>query len=713
VVAYPDGRLVLLDTLKTPMKSGGGLVGISRDITERHQAESLLRAESSRLSTLIQSMEGGVLVEDERRCIHLVNRVFMRLFDIPGNPEDIIGADCRLALKMVAPMFARPDTVMATLEGLTRGNEPARSIIIEMKGQRFLECDFSPIAIGGNAYNYLWHYRDITSRRRAELELQQRDVMLRGLAETTRQLLAGLDDFDNSIIEAFRIIAETAQVDGVRILQLDSQRAGAGRTISQRYMWSRYRGTVRPSEELQNLSVDPDHTRWLNELGRGGMLAGNLSSFPENERRALEGRGVGSLLITPLFLEGVLWGALEFSTRELRDWTPVDRNILRMAADSVGYALQRKRSRDELNQALSEAERLAIEADKASKATTDFLASMSHEIRTPLNGLVGYANLLRSTGLSERQTYLLGGLDRSSEILLALINDILDLSKISAGQISLDSSPMMPAGIVQDVMEALRPRVEEKRLKLVFEPLGLPAHGFLGDERRLKQVLLNLLGNAIKFTASGGITITVSATSPDAAGGDWRLDFAVKDSGIGIARDNLSRLFLPFSQAANDISRRFGGTGLGLSICRQLVTLMGGQIGVESVVGEGSTFRFHIMCPAAEAPEQPAQGHACGGTARVGDDMPLRILVADDNVINQEVLSLYLEEMGYAPAIVDDGAAAFEAVKKGDIDLVFMDLRMPVMDGRESARAIRRWEAERTCRRAAPRSSSSPSPPTP
>jgi signal transduction histidine kinase/CheY-like chemotaxis protein len=528
------------------------------------------------------------------------------------------------------------------------------------------------------------------------MELQQRDRLLSALAQTVRQLLAGMENFDANMAEAFRIVAETASVERIFVYRNLPLAEGETRHMAARvYRWSREPVPTSISGEYEVMPIDPGFTRWYRELSRGVILSGTLADFPEGERILLQKLGFGSILIAPMFIGEQYWGLMIFDAAPDRTWSASDRGILRMVADSIGMAIQRKYAHDQLSAALARAERLAVEAREANQAKTEFLASMSHEIRTPLNGVTGFSNLLRNTHLTPRQAELLRGIDRSTVMLLALINDILDLSKITAGQFTLDTIPFCPAMAVEDAVAALGPRAVEKNLEIRWEADSGAHQVFMGDERRLKQVLLNLIGNAIKFTEKGRIVVQVSAGSIAGCDGKTpvRIEFSVTDTGIGIAEENLPKLFLPFSQAQSDISRRFGGTGLGLAICRHLVDMMGGKIEVESVPGEGSTFRFFIVCAPADEPlEEEKTPSGSFGTETVLP--PLSIVVADDNLINQEVLSLYIEDMGYKAQIVSDGAEAVEAVKKAQVDLVLMDLRMPGMDGMEATQAIRRWEKE-------------------
>jgi len=698
-VVYPDGRRVRLESFRTPMYSPEGallgIVCISRDITARYVAESMLRAESIRLSALIRSLEGGILVVDQNMRLLLVNEGFMSLMRLNGLPTEVVGSDCHAMLSHVMDEGDNFGETCMLMQKIFSQRTLVRGGVLELRKQVFVEYDFIPIEIEQGQFNYLWHFRDITLRRRAEMELQQRDILLSGLAQTVRQLLAGLEDFDTSITEAFRIIAETASIERIIIFQnLLADEIQNKWIASYKYRWSRTLGAAKDLPEYARMPYDPDFSRWYKELSRGVILSGPLSDFPESERLFLESHGFGSVLIAPMFIEENFWGFMVFDATPNREWSSSDRGILRMMADSIGMAIQRKNSHDQLNYALAQAEKLAIEARTANQAKTDFLASMSHEIRTPLNGVVGYSNLLRNTQLTSRQAELLRGIDRSSEILLALINDILDLSKITAGQLTLDSIPFCPAQAAEDAIAALKPKAAEKGLHVTCDVDSASRQVFIGDERRIKQVILNLVGNAIKFTETGSVDVLVRAGSDSVKGVATRIDFKVMDTGIGISEEDQNKLFRPFAQAHSDISRRYGGTGLGLAICKQLVESMGGHIWVESTPGKGSSFSFFVICKAADEPMESTKSTVPGTIGNQANVVPLKILIADDNLINQEVMSLYIEEMGYKPEVVDSGREAVKAVKDHQVDLVLMDLRMPDMDGIEATQVIREWEGK-------------------
>jgi signal transduction histidine kinase/ActR/RegA family two-component response regulator len=330
--------------------------------------------------------------------------------------------------------------------------------------------------------------------------------------------------------------------------------------------------------------------------------------------------------------------------------------------------------------ALSEA---LARAQAGTLAKSRFLATMSHEIRTPLNGVIGMIELLRGTALAPGQHAYLDTLLQSADTLLAIINDVLDFSKIEAGRVDLEQRDLDPLQVARDTLMLLRPQAEAKGLMLTLQAGTLPPRA-VGDPTRLQQVWMNLLSNAIKFTAHGEVTMALHAQPLD--GGGWRLYGEVRDTGIGISASQRAQLFEAFTQADSSTSRRYGGTGLGLAITARLVNLMGGEIRLDSEPGLGSRFTFTARLAAA----------AWCGAAPVPADRPapeslerLRVLVAEDNAVNQTIAMTMLSRMGIAATLVHDGRAALDAVAAHPYDVVLMDMQMPELDGLEATRAIR------------------------
>ena len=342
---------------------------------------------------------------------------------------------------------------------------------------------------------------------------------------------------------------------------------------------------------------------------------------------------------------------------------------------------ERKRVEAELREAKANAE-------SASATKSDFLASMSYEIRTPMNAIMGIADLLAKTPLSPEQDKYVQIFRRAGDNLLNLINDILDLSKVEASQLELERTGFSLKDHLEKVTEMVAARAHEKGLALVCEIAPNVPNNLVGDSTRLRQVLLNLLGNAIKFTESGEVSLRVTLDADSSV--PTALCFTVSDTGIGIPNEKLSRVFERFTQADSSTTRRFGGSGLGLTISKRLVELMGGRIWVESRVGEGSVFAFAVPLEIWAAANRPTAAPV--GT---GPDLPLpalRILLAEDFPDNCTITMAYLEDTPYRVEIAETGAIACEMFTAGDYDLVLMDRQMPVMDGLTATRKIRAWE---------------------
>ncbi len=327
------------------------------------------------------------------------------------------------------------------------------------------------------------------------------------------------------------------------------------------------------------------------------------------------------------------------------------------------------------------------EAEEANRVKGRFLANMSHELRTPLNGVIGLASLLERTSLDGTQRRYLENLRSSGQHLLALVSDVLDFEKIAAGNLELDPQPIEPAAFLEALAQAVRPEAEAKGLELRLEGLAeLPPRVAI-DARRLRQVLLNLLSNAIKFTPEGHVALAARAEPAGEGGALLRFTFEVADTGIGIPRERLDRLFKPFSQVDSSTTRIYGGTGLGLAICKALVERMGGQITVDTEPGRGSRFRFTCLAELAGEGHGPAaapRDRVHGGRSAVR-----RVLLAEDQPINQIVAVAMLEELGCEVEVAGDGRSAVDKAAGESFDLIVLDLQMPELDGLEAARAIR------------------------
>lgn len=333
---------------------------------------------------------------------------------------------------------------------------------------------------------------------------------------------------------------------------------------------------------------------------------------------------------------------------------------------------------------LAEQERLWAQLRRKSDARAEFLAAMSHEIRTPMTGVLGMADLLAAQELTAEQRRYVDSMRSSGRHLVNVINDILDFSRIETGKLALEQVDFQMSEMIEQVRSLIHPMALEKGL--AFDARLDPAAAAVvrGDPTRLRQILLNLAGNAVKFTSQGSVTLEVSGEADADAGGAARYRFQVRDTGIGIPPDKLEILFSPFTQADGSTARKYGGSGLGLAISRRLAEAMGGRIDVASDHGQGSVFTLEVPL----APGDPAYRKATGA-ATVAQAWPQRILVAEDVEINRDILRLALGARGHHVAFAHDGAAALASVQREPFDMVLMDVQMPVMDGVEATRRIR------------------------
>jgi signal transduction histidine kinase/CheY-like chemotaxis protein len=425
--------------------------------------------------------------------------------------------------------------------------------------------------------------------------------------------------------------------------------------------------------------------------GTGGYLLERDSALYDNS----------TIIYESLFPVAMLLGffglilQLNSSRRELKEEVDqnrgVNRSLQNALQDNSKLLDKLSTANEELKKAAEKALKSAKSADQSSKAKSEFLSNMSHEIRTPMNGVSGMTTMLLDTGLTEKQRDYVNTIKSSADSLLDIVNEILDLSKIETGDLQLESVPFDIAEIVLNAVDLFTPRADEKGIivKTKLDP-SLPQKVF-GDPGRIRQIVVNLVGNAVKFTDKGGVKVSVTPVRLNHESLTIRL--TVRDTGIGIPDDRLGLIFDSFSQGDNSTSRKYGGTGLGLAISRRLAGAMGGTIDVKSKVDSGSTFVLNLTLGVAEGIRTPTDFYPQGNgiEKRNGEetDRPLKILLAEDNITNQKVTVAFLEKLGYQSDVALDGLETLRMLKENEYDLILMDIQMPNMDGYEAVKIIR------------------------
>jgi signal transduction histidine kinase/DNA-binding response OmpR family regulator len=478
------------------------------------------------LTSLINNLQAGILVEDDNRHVLQANQLFCDMFGITESPSDMVGSHFAESIKQYKFLFANPGHFIESTERCIAWKEVVVSEELVLADQRVFERDYIPVVFEGNEQSisqvHLWSYRDITGRKRIEAAVQKQSIQL-----------------EKSAIKLLR------------------------------------------AKEL---------------------------------------------------------------------------------------------------------------AESAAQTKGRFLATMSHEIRTPMNGILGMLQVLNNTELTAEQNQYLHTISTSANALLTVINDILDFSKIEAGRLTLENNPLDLQRTAEEVCQLLNSAALDKGLELVMRYAPECPRQFIGDAGRLRQILINLTGNAIKFTAQGHVLIDINCSSQDNK--QAQLNIRIKDTGIGIDRQVQSHLFNAFTQADDSTARHFGGTGLGLAICKQLIELMSGKIGIDSIPGQGSTFWFTLCLPVTHE-AIPLQNDFDGANkSDVSASFTGRVLVVDDVKVNQLVAQKMLQQMGVMVDLAANGKDAISCWQTGTYDLILMDCQMPMMDGYQATRIIRQQEEE-------------------
>ncbi|GAB4312777.1 MAG: hypothetical protein Kow0091_19450 [Geminocystis sp.] len=534
-----------------------------------------------------------------------------------------------------------------------------------------------------------------------ESKLLRVECLLKGVADATNYLLT-VKDYNQGINQALDTLGKATKLDRIYIFNVHPHPQWKKPAYSQ--LWEWVAEGITPEIDnpyLQNMPFDDFIPRWYDILSSGGTVAGNVRDFPELERIVLQPQGILSLLVVPILIKDEFWGFVGFDDCHCeRNWTEIEISTLRAIAGSIGGIIARNQAERELQNLNQELEKrietrtqqLLIakeEADKANQAKSEFLARMSHELRTSLNGILGFCQLLnRDENLTSLQRENLKIINSSGEHLLNLINDILELTKIEVGKISLNITDCDLDKLLDSLRDMFYLKISEKNLELIItRDVDIPNHVRL-DERKLKQVLINLLHNAIKFTHKVQISLKIQSIKDNKNIEKTNLLFIVKDTGVGITPEELKIIFKPFEQTQLGIKSN-QGNGLGLSISKKLVKLMGGNLQVKSSLNQGSSFYFQIPATIIKKNKNITKHSFDDRLNLKPSPEKNKILIVEDIEINRQFLIKLLSPMSFNIYIAEDGEKALDLWEKHLPDLILMDVQIPILNGLEVTQIIR------------------------
>ncbi|RDB07043.1 PAS domain S-box protein [Runella aurantiaca] len=601
------------------------LVAVARDITEQVATDDALRTTQTRLSTLITNLQKGVLVEDENRKIILVNQLFCDLFEIPAPAETLIGIDCSQSAEQSKYLFINPEEFAKQINDLLAKQEICINEELHMVNGRILERDYIPIFLEGQYRGHLWKYADVTEQFLAREQIRKSEEKYRGIMNNMELGLIEVDKEDR-IVRAY---------DRFCLMMGYTEEELIGKGASDLFLPPEFRGIF---EQHQSIRSEGRATSYEVQMMKkdGSRIWVILSGAPIMDEH---GNIVGSM--------------------------------------GIHYDIS---ARKHLEQELALAKEIAEEARQAEK---QFLANMSHEIRTPLNAIIGMTHLLFDTRPSKQQYEYLDILKSSADFLHSLISDLLDMAKIEAGRIEVQNHPFDLVGLLRTTQRVFQIKLENRPIELDLMIDGRISGNYLGDDVMLNQILLNIIGNAEKFTEEGTIEMTVKLKKEDNET-CW-IEFKIADTGIGIPKEKLELIFQKFKQV-NPQGHKHKGTGLGLSITKQLVELQGGTLTVKSYEGEGTTFTFTLPFQKSDTEIVKNDYTIEDGTANLE---LCNLLVVEDNIMNQRYISGLLNKWNIPFTIAIDGRKAVEQAHKQHFDIILMDIQMPNMDGYEATLTIR------------------------
>ena len=599
---------------------------IVEDISEKKLAEENLRNSEIRLSALITSLKEGILLEDENRKIVLTNNTFCSMFNINAKPEELEGIDSSSSAEDTKHLFRNPEEFLNRIDHIMLHKKTVLSDELELVSGQYFERDYIPIIINGSYKGHLWKYTDISERKRQESRLRQQEEKYRNIIANMRM---GLLETDNDDLITY-VNQQFCEMSGYSREELK------GKKSIDLLVTDKYKDTVKDKNDSRLEGVTDIYQTQV-KIKNGEERWWLTSGGPNyNDKGILIGTVGISVDITE---QKILEQELELSRRK---------------------------------------------AEESSKTKEAFLANMSHEIRTPLNAIIGMIREISRETLSPKQNLYIKNASLASQHLLSILNDVLDISKIESGQINLDLRPFNLSEVINDSISITAPAAQEKMLKINKAISQMISPAYIGDSNRIKQILLNIINNSVKFTEKGSINVECILVGTSKK--HHQIKLIISDTGIGMDDTFLLNIFDNFSQGDYSQARKYGGTGLGMAITYKLTRLMNGTINVSSRKGFGTTVEIKLDLETADAIEiRNSDTHETFTGLK-----QKKILLVEDNDLNRMVAlnSLNYYDLDVTEAI--NGIEAIEKLKESTYDLILMDLQMPEMGGIEATQIIRK-----------------------
>ena len=688
---------IWLETIIKPVIENDEVVKLictSRNISERKRVESEreqliaeMRQSEELLRTVINATPDWIFIKDLGHRFLLVNQAYadsMRL-----SPQEFVGKN---DIEIGFP----EDYVKGNPEKGIRGFWTDDREVMDFGQSKFIPEE--PSIINGipqvlsvvkvplrDADGFIWgvlgFVHNITELKKVEENLRKKDQLLQAVSEATHQLIIN-NSLETAIGEAIQLLGIKMQVDAVNVYKNHYNNEGRKWQTSQMVHWDVYTGELITHNPLMQELDMVEGSAMIDCLRKEDIFCSTPEDFHNGQlKHYFNEPDLKSLAVIPIFTLNTFWGFVSFSDyKTVREWTITEFSILQSFASTLAAAIERKQMEHELVFAKNLAE-------TASRAKSEFMANMSHELRTPMNGIIGFTDLLMTTELQKSQREYMSNVKKSAYGLLDIINDILDFSKLEAGKLYIDNTSFRLDELVEETVDILTVKAFEKNLEMIcyIEP-SLPSQ-FVGDPVRIRQVLVNLLGNAIKFTQEGEILLTATAAGQTYIKDDRKfldIQISVKDTGIGIPKQKLEKIFESFTQADSSTTRRYGGTGLGLTISKSLAELMKGNLTVNSEFGRGSEFTFHLPMEIHNEASQIASEYK----------PPLKnVLIVDDNLTARGVMQQIFHYFNIPCDLACNGMEALIKIGKNlyedqRYDLIITDHHMPGMDGLQLTREI-------------------------